>query len=114
MSGTAPTCRLGLGVGERRLSVDEEDGSASLRVDFVSDFGRPAGVHHADAEYYVLEGELDVGGRLLGQGGYVHAGKGVLTPYMRAKAGTRSSTTASSATPASTKPTPTARTPRKS
>jgi hypothetical protein len=76
-------------VRERRLSVDEEDGSASLRVDFVSDFGRPAGVHHADAEYYVLEGELDVGGRLLGKGGYVHAGKGVLTPYLRAKAGTK-------------------------
>lgn len=74
---------------ERRLSIDEEDGSASLRLDFISDWGRPGGVHHADTEYYVLSGQLDVGGKVLGPGGYIHAGKGVAMPYIRATAGTR-------------------------
>ncbi|MGN0063294.1 MAG: DUF4437 domain-containing protein, partial [Nocardioides sp.] len=38
---------------ERRLSVDEEDGSSPLRVDFHTDWGRSAGIHHANTEYYV-------------------------------------------------------------
>ena len=42
---------------QRNLSVDEEDGSASTKIDFLSDFGKPAGYHHADTEWYVLEGE---------------------------------------------------------
>ena len=41
---------------ERRLSVDEEDGSCSLRVDFHTDWGRGAGIHHADTECYVRRG----------------------------------------------------------
>ena len=48
---------------ERRLSVDEEDGSSSLRVDFHTDWGRGPGMHHADTEYYVLEGAMTYGGR---------------------------------------------------
>ncbi|GAA0715632.1 DUF4437 domain-containing protein [Dactylosporangium roseum] len=36
---------------ERRLSVDEEDGSSSLRVDFHTDWGRSPGIHHANTEY---------------------------------------------------------------
>jgi Domain of unknown function (DUF4437) len=74
---------------QRNLSVDEEDGSCSLRVDFVDDWGRPGGYHHADAEYFVIEGELEVGGKVLGQGGYLQAPKGVAIPYLRAKAGTK-------------------------
>ena len=62
---------------ERRLSVDEEDGSSSLRVDFHTDWGRGPGIHHANTEYYVLEGEIDYGGRTIGKGGYVYAPKGV-------------------------------------
>ena len=41
---------------ERRLSVDEEDGSSSLRIDFHTDWGRGPGIHHANTEYFVLEG----------------------------------------------------------
>lgn len=74
---------------QRNLSLDEEDGSASLRVDFVSDWGRPGGFHHADTEWYVLEGEIDVGGKRLGKGGYFHAPKGAAMPYLKAKEGTR-------------------------
>ncbi|MFE3454202.1 DUF4437 domain-containing protein [Nonomuraea sp. NPDC059194] len=62
---------------ERRLSVDEEDGSCSLRVDFHTRWGRGPGVHHADTEYYVLEGSMTYGARTIGKGGYVHAPKGV-------------------------------------
>ncbi|MGH2830899.1 MAG: DUF4437 domain-containing protein [Actinomycetota bacterium] len=80
------------GVGEaiqRNLSVDEEDGSASTRVDFVSAWERPGGYHVADTEWYVLDGEIAVGGRKLGTGGYFHAPKGVVVPPHSVKEGTR-------------------------
>ncbi|MFI6817543.1 DUF4437 domain-containing protein [Nonomuraea sp. NPDC050328] len=74
---------------ERRLSVDEEDGSSSLRIDFHTGWGRGPGVHHADTEYYVLEGSMTYGGRRLGKGGYVHAPKGVPTEAVTFAEGTR-------------------------
>jgi len=86
------TGELPLGEGkakQRNLSVDEEDGSASLKVEFTSDWGRPGGFHVADTEYYVLEGELQVGDKVLGKGGYVQAPKGVAIPYLKAKQGTQ-------------------------
>jgi hypothetical protein len=83
---------LPLGEGRARqqnLSVDEEDGSASTRVDFIDDWGRPGGRHIADTEWYVLDGEIDVGGKVLGKGGYFHAPKGVAIPTLKAGAGTK-------------------------
>lgn len=83
---------LPLGEGrakQRNLAVDEEDGSASLRVDFTADWGRPGGYHHADTEWYVLEGEIDLGGRRLGKGAYFHAPKGAAMPWVKAKEGTK-------------------------
>ncbi len=74
---------------ERRLSVDEEDGSSSLRVDFHTGWGRSAGIHHANTEYYVLEGEIDYGGRKIGKGGYVYAPKGVPVDYLKVAEGTK-------------------------
>jgi uncharacterized protein DUF4437 len=74
---------------QQQLSLDEEDGSASLRVDFESSFSRPAGYHVADTEWYVLEGEIAVGDTKLGKGGYFHAPKGVVMPKVEAKEGTR-------------------------
>lgn len=74
---------------ERRLSVDEEDGSSSLRVDFHTEWGRSAGIHHANTEYYVLEGEIDYGGRKIGKGGYVYAPKGVPVDYLKIAEGTK-------------------------
>ncbi|MEU8249670.1 DUF4437 domain-containing protein [Nonomuraea sp. NPDC048916] len=74
---------------ERRLSVDEEDGSSSLRIDFHTDWGRGPGVHHADTEYYVLDGSMTYDGRLIGKGGYVHAPKGVPTETITFAEGTR-------------------------
>lgn len=74
---------------ERRLSVDEEDGSSSLRVDFHTSWGRSAGIHHANTEYYVLEGEIDYGGRKIGKGGYVYAPKGVPVDYLKVAEGTK-------------------------
>ncbi|MEO6823014.1 MAG: DUF4437 domain-containing protein, partial [Candidatus Nanopelagicales bacterium] len=62
---------------ERRLSVDEEDGSCSLRVDFHTEWGRGPGIHHAQTEYHVLEGEMTYGHQKIGKGAYVYAPKGV-------------------------------------
>lgn len=79
------------GQGEARqknLCYDEEDGSASLRVDFVTDWSRPSGLHSCMTEWYVLKGEVQVGGEALGEGGYWCAPKGVLTPAISVKAGT--------------------------
>ena len=74
---------------ERRLSVDEEDGSSSLRVDFHTDWGRGPGIHHANTEYYVVEGEIDYGGQKIGKGGYVYAPKGVPIDYLKVAEGTK-------------------------
>ena len=74
---------------ERRLSVDEEDGSSSLRVDFHTAWGRGPGIHHADSEYYVLEGEMTYGGKRIGAGGYVHAPRGVPTDAVTFAEGTQ-------------------------
>lgn len=74
---------------ERRMSVDEEDGSCSLRIDFHTDWGRGPGVHHANTEYHVLEGEMTIDGRALGRGGYVHAPKGVPMAWIKFTEGTK-------------------------
>ena len=74
---------------ERRLAIDEEDGSSSLTVEFVTDWGRASGVHHADTEWYVLEGEMNYGGKVFTAGGYLQAPKGVVTDWIKFTAGTR-------------------------
>lgn len=74
---------------QRNLSIDEEDGSASTRIDFVADFSRPPGFHVADTEWYVLDGQITVGRKHLGKGGYFHAPKGRAMPGVQAKAGTK-------------------------
>ena len=74
---------------QRNLSVNEEDGSASTRVDFLSEFSRPSGRHVADTEWYVIEGRVEVGDYRLGKGWYFRAPKGCAVPGVRARAGTR-------------------------
>ncbi|WJK43037.1 DUF4437 domain-containing protein [Solwaraspora sp. WMMA2056] len=74
---------------ERRLSVDEEDGSSSLRVDFHTDWGRGPGIHHANTEFYVLDGALTYGDRTIGKGGYLYLPRGVPADAVRFAEGTR-------------------------
>lgn len=73
---------------QQNLSYDEEDGSASLRVKFDSDWSRPAGLHSALTEWYILSGEVTLGDQTLTDGDYWCAPKGILTPAIKAKAGT--------------------------
>ncbi|WP_067720868.1 DUF4437 domain-containing protein [Nocardia yamanashiensis] len=73
---------------QRNLSYDEEDGSASLRVRFTSDWSRPAGVHLAETEWYVLSGAVTIGEETLGPEGYWMAPIGVWTPAITVTAGT--------------------------
>jgi len=51
---------------QRNLSYDEENGAASTRVRFQDTWSRPAGYHHADTEWYVLNGQAQVGDAVLG------------------------------------------------
>ena len=76
-------------VAQRNLSVDEEDGSASMSLAFHADWGRSAGIQHADTEFYVLEGEMSYGGKIMGKGAYVHAPKGVPMDWIKFKEGSR-------------------------
>lgn len=62
---------------ERRLSVDEEDGSSSLQIAFRSDWGRGPGIHHANTEYFVLNGEMTYGAKRYGKGTYLYVPRGV-------------------------------------
>lgn len=73
---------------QQNLSYDEEDGSASTRVKFNTDWSRKSGLHAAVTEWYVLEGEIKVGDTVLKNGGYFCAPKGVMTPALEVKAGT--------------------------
>lgn len=78
-------------IGEARqknLSYDEEDGSASLKVEFTTDWSRPGGRQSALTEWYILEGEVTLGGKILVAGDYWCAPKGVSVPSVMAKAGT--------------------------
>ncbi|MEU4562826.1 DUF4437 domain-containing protein [Actinoplanes sp. NPDC023936] len=74
---------------ERRLSTDEEDGSSSLSLHATSDWGRGAGVVHADTEFYVVEGSLTYGGQELGPGGYVQVPKGNAMDWIKIREGSR-------------------------
>ena len=76
---------------QRNLSYDEECGSASTRIVFDKAWSRAAGYHHADVEWYVMEGAIKVGGRIIGKGGYlrapagpVHSGDGSCGRHRRA------------------------------
>ena len=74
---------------QRNLCYDEENGAASLLVEFVTDWRRGAGLHAAQTEWYVLDGSIRIGGHEMGEGGYWVAPRGVSTPAMSAAAGTR-------------------------
>jgi len=73
---------------QKNLSYDEEDGSASMRVNFKTDWNRVAGLHSAMTEWYVLKGEVRLGTTVLNEGGYFCAPKGILTPAIEVDAGT--------------------------
>lgn len=70
------------------LCYDEENGAASLKVEFTTDWERPAGLHEAQTEWFVLDGEIEVGDTRLGKGGYWVAPLGAWTPALKVKAGT--------------------------
>ncbi len=74
---------------ERRLSVDEEDGSSSLKVAFETDWGRGPGIHHANTEYYVLDGQMTYGDQVIGAGGYLYVPKGVPADSLQFTEGTQ-------------------------
>ena len=78
---------------QRNLCYDEEDGSLSAKVRFTSDWTRPAGVHHAETEWFVLGGQVtlhhrDGSDEVMGEGGYWMAPTGVLTPALSVAEGT--------------------------
>jgi len=73
---------------QRNLSYDEEDGSASTLVRFESAWSRPGGYHHADTEWYVTQGEVRLGERVLTKGQYFRAPAGLRVPSMTVRAGT--------------------------
>lgn len=73
---------------QRNLSYDEEDGSCSAKIHFDTEWTRPAGVHVAQTEWYVLEGEVQVGDEVLKEGGYWMTPAGVVAPALKVKAGT--------------------------
>lgn len=82
---------LPFGQGEaqqQNLSYDEEDGSASTRVIFKSDWNRVSGLHSAMTEWYVLKGEVRLGDEVLNEGSYFCAPKGILTPAIEVDADT--------------------------
>jgi len=73
---------------QQHLAYDEEDGSLSAKVRFDTDWSRPAGVHGAETEWFVLSGEVRLGDEVLGEGGYWTAPTGVWTPPISVTAGT--------------------------
>lgn len=74
---------------QRNLSYDEEDGSASTQVVFDTDWERPGGVHHADTEWFVMEGEVTLGEEVLKSYDYFQCPKGLFCPPITAKKGAK-------------------------
>ncbi len=74
---------------QRNLNYCEEKGEASLAVEFETDWSRPAGVHAAQTEWFVLQGEVEIGDDVLVKDDYFMAPVGALTPALKVKAGTR-------------------------
>jgi hypothetical protein len=73
---------------QRNLSYDEENGAASTRVVFDKAWSRPAGFHHADVEWYIKQGAVKLGERVLRKGAYFRAPSGLRIPAMQVAAGT--------------------------
>ena len=73
---------------QKNLSYDEEDGSCSAKIHFETDWSRPAGVHVAQTEWYVLEGEVRIGDEVLTEGGYWCTPAGVVCPQLEVRMGT--------------------------
>lgn len=73
---------------QRNLSYDEESGAASTKVSFHSNWSRPEGYHHADTEWFVVDGEVKVGDRVLGRYGYFRAPAGLKVPPIEVREGT--------------------------
>ncbi|RMF96569.1 MAG: DUF4437 domain-containing protein [Gammaproteobacteria bacterium] len=74
-------------VRQRNLSYDEENGAASTRLHFDSAWHRPAGYHNADVEWFVMDGAVKLGDRLLGKGAYFRAPAGLWVPEISVQAG---------------------------
>ncbi|MGJ8669318.1 MAG: DUF4437 domain-containing protein [Oceanococcus sp.] len=70
---------------QRNLAYDEEDGSVSAKIQFDSDWTRPAGIHAAQTEWYVLKGEVTIGDEVLTEGGYWMTPAGVVAPALSVK-----------------------------
>lgn len=73
---------------QQNLCYDEEDGSCSAKVRFVTDWSRPPGVHSAETEWFVLTGAVRIGDETLGPGGYWQTPKGVVCPALSVDSGT--------------------------
>ncbi len=74
---------------QRNLCYDEENGAASLSIEFLTDWSRAAGQHAAQTEWFILSGEIKLGDTILREGGYCCAPRGVPAPRIEVKAGTR-------------------------
>ena len=74
---------------QRNLCYDEENGAASLSIEFLTDWSRAAGQHAAQTEWFILSGEVKLGDTILREGGYWCAPRGVPAPRIEVKAGTR-------------------------
>lgn len=72
---------------QRNLAYDEEDGSVSAKILFETDWSRPAGVQAAQIEWYILSGEVTLGGDILVAGDYWMTPAGHEAPAVSAKAG---------------------------
>ena len=67
-------------VAQRNLCYDEENGAASTKLRFDSDWNREGGFHEADTEWYILKGEVRLGNHVLREGCYWRAPAGLRVP----------------------------------
>lgn len=75
------------GMHYKMLSLDTDDGSATMTVQFDSGFKQPPGMSYAELELFVMSGYLTYGGKKSGPGTYLCIPPGVAMPEMRAPRG---------------------------
>jgi hypothetical protein len=75
------------GMRYKVLSLDEDTGACSLKVQYEPGYSLPQGMSYSEMELFVLKGSLQIGDKVHGPGTYVFLPAGVCLPPINTKNG---------------------------
>jgi hypothetical protein len=66
----------------KMLSMDEDTGACSMKMQFEPGYKREPGMSYSDSEMFILEGRVSMGGQVCGRGQYFFIPAGMAQPLM--------------------------------